>query len=92
MNSFTESERQRSAALPLCYFPGSSIPVPPVMTEEDVIRLLRLDETGTKHPGRTLESYRKKGLLRAVQVGRLLRYRLVDVLAFVELKREVTPR
>jgi len=78
--------------IPVCYFPGTHLPVPPVMTPAEVVRLLRIDQTGTKDPIRTLDYYRKRGLLRAIQVGRSLCYRLEDVLDFLQRVGEVNPR
>lgn len=77
---------------PLCYFPGTSIPVPFVCTEAEAIRVLRLDETAVGDPGRTLRYYREQGHLKAVQVGRSRRYTLPSLLALVERLQEVNPR
>ena len=66
------------------YFPDTDKPVPALMTEDEVLRFTRLDETNVKDPGRTLARYREMGLLKACKVGRNLRYRLWDVLDFLE--------
>lgn len=85
-----------TTAVPILYFPRrgseSPEPVPFLMTEADLIRFLRLDETGVGRPGETLTYYRKKSLLKATQVGRCLRYRLPDVLEFLENAKELNPR
>jgi len=77
-----------SRDLPVCYFPDTGQPVPAVLTVEDLVRFLRLDLVGVKHPERTIERYRKMGHLRGVQVGKRIVYYLVDVLAFIERQRE----
>lgn len=85
-----------TSTVPILYFPrrGNEAPepVPFLMTEAELIRFLRLDETATENLDATLFRYRKKGLLRATQVGRCLRYRLPDVLAFLENAQELNPR
>jgi len=63
-------------------------PVPEVMTEEEVIRMLRLDEA--KNPRQTLQYYRERGLLRATRIGRWLRYTRTEVLRFLERQTAAT--
>ncbi len=73
--------------------PGSpSEHVPYVMSEAELIRFLRLDETGVADPKRTIRHYREKGILKATQIGRQLRYSLPNVLKFLELQDEHNPR
>lgn len=77
------------------YFPRqgdapAAEPVPYVMVEGDVIRFLRLDQA--PNPDRTIRRYREKGILRAVQVGKNVRFLLPDVLAFLEKNKEANPR
>lgn len=67
----------------LIYFADGK-PVPLVLTEEELISLLRLDLDGPKHPSQTLQYYRDKGLLKGVQVGKRLRYFLPDIIEFLE--------
>lgn len=67
-------------------------PAPHVMTEADVVRLLRLDEAGVTKPYRTLHRYREKGWLKATQIGPRLCYQLPDVVRFLELARDENPR
>lgn len=85
-----------TTTVPILYFPrrGSEAPdpVPFLMTESELIRFLRLDETGVQNPSETLWRYRKQGSLKATRVGRCLRYRLPDVLAFLETAQELNPR
>ena len=65
------------------YFPNGK-PVPELLTEEEAIHLLRLDVDGPKHPKMTLQHYRQEGLLRPTKVGKKLRYRLSELLRFLE--------
>lgn len=41
---------------------------------EEVVNYLRLDIDGPKHPQKTLQYYRERGLLRGVKIGRHMRY------------------
>lgn len=66
-------------------------PVPYVLTEADLIRFTRLDETASERPGRTLARYRDMGLLRGVQVGPNIRYTLPEALEFLERLKELNP-
>lgn len=80
------------------YFPrrdgeaGAPEPVPYVLTDKDMIRLTRLDETDNEKPERTLARYRQKGWLRSVQVGPEVRYTLPDALDFLDRLKEENPR
>jgi len=58
-------------------------PCPAVLTADELISLLRLDG---EHPGRCLKFWRDMGLLRGVRLGKTLRYRLADVLDFLDRK------
>jgi hypothetical protein len=60
-------------------------PAPAVLTGEEVIVFLRL-ETG--YGLRTLKYWRDEGLLVGFRLGRKVRYRLVDVLDFLNKKAE----
>lgn len=64
-------------------------PAPYLLTGEDAIRFLRL---GGADPQRTLQRYRSSGRLKAVQVGKQLRYTLPDLVAFIERTRQTNPR
>ena len=59
-------------------------PCPTLLTEQEAIKYLRLDVNGPKNPAGTLKYYRDKGLLRAVRVGRNLRYPRIELDAMVE--------
>ena len=54
-------------------------PCPELMTAEEAICYLRLDETEVDDPERSLRYYREKWGLRATQVGRRLRYRRMEL-------------
>ena len=57
--------------------------VPEVLTEQEAIEFLRLDD-GPKHPEVTLQYYRSEGLLRGIKIGRRLRYTKTEMLRFLE--------
>ena len=64
------------------FFPNGK-PVPEVLTEQEAIEFLRLDD-GPKHPEQTLQYYRSEGLLKGVRIGRKLRYTKTEMLRFLE--------
>jgi hypothetical protein len=70
------------------YFPDGR-PIPPLLTEEEAITLLRLDTDGPGDPSRSLKHYRDKGLLHATQIGKNLRYSKKELLRFID---EMTER
>ena len=53
---------------------GAFTPCPELLTEQEAIRYLRLDVNGPQNPAGTLKYYRDKGILKAVRIGRNLRY------------------
>ena len=75
----------------ICYLPDGS-PAPELLTEEEVIRFLRLDNDGPKNPDQTLTYYRDKGLLRATRVGKRLRYLKKELLKFLDRLTDETNR
>ena len=77
--------------IPTLYFPSGK-PVPLVITEEELISLLRLDVDGPKNPKSTLEYYRDKGLLKGIRVGKHMRYYLPDIIKFLEDQSSYTNR
>lgn len=82
-----------SSPLPPAWLPGDPpTPCPELLTEEEAIRYLRLDETGVADPARSLRHYRERGLLRATQVGRRLRYRRVELDRALDRLTEENPR
>ena len=69
-----------SDAWPVAIIPGDPPePAPELLTAAEAVRYLRLDVDGPRKPELTLRHYREKGLLRATQVGRNLRYRRVEL-------------
>jgi hypothetical protein len=64
------------------YFPNGK-PVPEVLTEQETIEFLRLDD-GPKNPEMTLQYYRTEGLLRGIRIGRRMRYTKTELLRFLE--------
>ena len=64
------------------FFPDGR-PVPEVLTEQEAIEFLRLDD-GPKNPEATLQYYRSEGLLKGVKIGRKLRYTKTEMLRFLE--------
>ena len=65
---------------------------PELLTEDEAIRYLRLDLIDVDDPRETLRRYRKLGLLRGTQVGKCVRYRLVELEAFLARITEAYPR
>jgi len=71
---------------------GGWQPVPSLMTEEEVVRFLRLDAEDGTDPAQTLARYRNAGQLVAIKVGRWNRYRRQDVENFLAQKSEQKQR
>jgi len=71
---------------------GGFTPCPELMTENEAIRFLRLDQINTEDSSGTLRYYRKKGLLRATQVGKCIRYRRIELEKLLERLTDVNPR
>ncbi len=65
---------------------------PELLTEAEAVRYLRLDEINIEDPAGTLHYYRKKGLMRATQVGKSVRYRRVELERFLDRLTEINPR
>lgn len=63
---------------------GGFAACPSLLTEDEAIRYLRLDVNGPRKPSGTLKYYRDKGLLRAVRIGKNLRYPRKELDAMVE--------
>ena len=73
--------------------PGDpSQPCPELLMEEEAIRYLRLDRIDIQDPAGTLRYYRRKGLLRATQVGKCIRYRRIELEKLLERLTETNPR
>ena len=71
---------------------GGFTPCPELLTEDEAIRFLRLDGINAEDPANTLRYYRKKGFLRATQVGKCIRYRRIELEKFLEKLTEANPR
>lgn len=67
-------------------------PCPELLTEEEAIRYLRLDLIDVDEPAGTLRYYRRRGLLRATQVGKCVRYRRVELERLLERLTDTNPR
>ena len=65
------------------YFPSGK-PVPPLLTEQETIILLRLDTNGPANPHETLKYYRDEGLLRATRISKKYLYQKKEVLLFLD--------
>lgn len=63
----------------------------PLKTREEAIRYLRLDESGSSDPSRTLDYYRHAGLLPGVRLGRRVFFRTVDLDRLIEQQMERVP-
>jgi len=71
---------------------GDFTACPELLTEEEAIRYLRLDTIHVEEPASTLRYYRKKGLLRATQVGKSIRYRRIELERLLDRLTEYNPR
>ena len=76
----------------LCDGKGGFTPCPELLTEDEAIRFLRLDNINTETPSNTLRYYRKKGFLRATQVGKCIRYRRIELEKLLERLTDANPR
>lgn len=68
------------------------VPCPELLTEEEAIRYLRLDLIDIEEPASTLRYYRTRGLLRATQVGKCVRYRRIELDRLLDNLTESNPR
>ena len=74
------------------YMPDGTA-APPLLTEQEAIRLLRLDQAGLANPSETLKYYRTKGQLRATRVGgHRYCYQLKELLSFLDKATDWTNR
>jgi len=71
---------------------GGFGPCPDLLTEQEAIRFLRLDEIDIERPQDTLRRYRLRGLLKAVQVSKAILYERQELLDFVQKLKEENPR
>ena len=88
-----ETRRDITRWLGPTILPGDPpVPCPELLTETEAVRYLRLDEIGTKDAAGALRYYRKKGLLRATQIGKRIRYRRIELERFLERVTDSNPR
>lgn len=80
---------------PILFFPADGDrppePVPAIMTAEEVVRFLRLDSKGEHAVSQALKRLKREGL-KAYRVGKRNKYWLVDVVKWVESRREEAVR
>jgi hypothetical protein len=75
----------------MSYFTNGE-PVPDLLTEQEAIRYLRLDEVNISNPSATLRRYRNTGRLRAVQISKRVLYPLGSLKEFISVQQEATLR
>lgn len=59
-------------------------PCPDLLTAEEAVRYLRLDETGVNDPELSLRRYRESGRVQGVRMGKRVMYRRVELERFIE--------
>jgi hypothetical protein len=64
------------------YMP-EGVPAPEVMTPQEAIHFLRLDQANLKNPATTLQYYRDKKELVGIRIGKSIRYTKADLLEFL---------
>jgi hypothetical protein len=80
----TEAPARTYAGMPLAFIAGDPpIPAPFLMSRDEAIRFLRLNDSRTKFPASAIQRYRKMGL-QTVRIGRCVWFRLDDVLRFLD--------
>jgi len=67
-------------------------PCPDLLTEDEAVRYLRLDLIDVEDPAGTLRYYRGRGLLRATQVGKCIRYRRIELERLLDRLTDENPR
>lgn len=73
--------------IPVCYFPDGT-PCPYLMTEDEAIRFLRIDTVNIKDRSSTLRRYREAGVLRGIQISKVVLYSLPKLIAFIDRQAE----
>jgi len=71
---------------------GGWMPVPEILTEDETLRFLRMDNIDIKHPRETLRYYRKKYGLKGVQIGKALRFTIGELRKLVKRLMDENPR
>lgn len=67
-------------------------PAPYLLTQDEAIRFLRLDECGVRFPAESFRNLRNKYHLQAVQVGKGVRFPLPELLNVLERMQQENPR
>ena len=86
------NEKDLHYAVP-CVIPdgeGGYEPCPPLLTEEQAIRYLRIDTLKVKNPAKTLERYRGLGYLKATRIGNVNFYTRESLDEFLANKTNLT--
>jgi hypothetical protein len=71
---------------------GGFTPCPDLLTEAEAIRYLRIDTIEIDHPEESLRRYRAAGVLRGVQISKIVLYPLVELRRFIAAQVEARPR
>lgn len=66
---------------------GTARPAPFLMSRDDLTDMLRLNDSKTKFPSKTIQRCRKLGL-RSTRIGRRVWFRLDDVLRFLDQQQD----
>ena len=64
---------------------GGFTPCPELLTEDEAIRFLRLDDDGPAKPELTLRYYRQKNKLKGTQIGKRILYTRKALQEFLEI-------
>jgi len=79
---------EQAAFAPVVFMPDGR-PAPYVLTEAELITFLRIE---ARFPKNTIRRYRDDHGLPAVQVGKNVRFKLPDVIAWLERQQDRNPR
>ncbi len=82
MRCFSMNSQENFTYIGPVYMPDGR-PAPEVMTQEEAILFLRLNEADLKNPATTLQYYRDKGELNGIRIGKTIRYTKEDLLDFL---------
>jgi len=64
----------------------------PLLTEDEVIQWLRLDQAGVGHPAASLKRLRDRGAIRTIRLGRRVFYPVQELQRFVDHEIERAER
>lgn len=79
--------------MPAAFLPGDPpVPCPELLTAEEAVRYLRIDQIQIKSPLKVLARYRERGLLKGTQVSKTVFYLRKELDAFLERQTERVPR